>query len=183
MSRSFRSNEVAALMVSEMKARPSSASALCRCVGWPEQQTVRSRRFAEAMRAAGHVYIHSWATVVSPLYHWRTSLNQVDAPRPAKAGKKLAPLTTQCLMALITHGRLGVRDMQRYVRAPLVDLSSTLCRLNARGDIHRVAWERVPNANGAMHPSGIYEYGPGVSVARPGVKNSVFDVAASGGAS
>ena len=178
MSRSFRSNTAAALLISEMKARPSSASTLCRCVGWPGQQTVRSRGFAEAMRAAGHVYIHSWAAVNQPLYHWRTSLGQIDAPRPPKAGRKYVPLTRRCAQALQEHGRLGVRDMQAYVNAAPKDVSSTLCRMARRGEIHRVAWERLPNANGAMHPSGVFEYGPGVSVARPGVPNSVFDVAA-----
>lgn len=165
------------LLITALKQGPINASDLCVRADMNTKQTDRSRAFVEALRAAGHVYIHSWAAVNQPLYHWRTSLNQVDAPRPNKAGKKGVSIAKQCAQALQTHGRLGVRDMQHHVRAPLIELSSTLSRMNARGEIHRVAWERLPNANGALHPSGVYEYGPGVTVPKPGTPNSVFDVA------
>ena len=140
------------------------------------KQTVKMRAFAEAMRDAGHVFIHGWATVNQPLYRWRTFSSQVDAPRPPKASRKYVPLPRHCVQALQAHGPMSARGLQEHINAPLADITRALSRADTDGRIHRVGWEPHVNRLGATHMSSVYAYGPGVSVPLPGVQNSVFDV-------
>ena len=75
--------EIAAVIASELMRGPQSLKSLCLMLGVRERSTTLPRRYVQAYRAQGLVYIHSWWRNQYPVYSWQPHPWALpDVPQP-----------------------------------------------------------------------------------------------------
>lgn len=83
--------ELSAAVAAEIMRRPCSLMDLCIALGLRERSTDRPRKYIDAFRAAGLVYVHSWRRNQSELWAWQPSPHFLpDAPRPLNRAEREA---------------------------------------------------------------------------------------------
>lgn len=164
-------------LLATVRNAPGTATALCVRLGWSKSKTPRVRAILETAVAEGFVYVRSWRAANQPVYAWRTSAGQKNAPRPAKWYADDKTLIAACEAALIHIGR-GTANEVRAVSGGARDcVGKTMGRLVERQQAHIVGYVEVVSGHGAKHLAAVYAPGAGVSVPHPNLRvtRSVFD--------